>query len=389
MLKSFILRYGRTQVFFGLQAVKEIQTVLEKTRRVLIVTGRRSAIDSGALQDVLMIASKLGLETIIYQGVEPNPSVETIDAIAEKAWRNRCEMIVAVGGGSVIDASKLASVIAVCGCNARDYLTGKCVACDSLELVAVNLTHGTGSEVDRYSVVSDYSSGVKIGIASDNFYPVASFDDPRYTTTLSREQTIYTSLDALYHFIEASTSRNSSPFVVSLAREGVKLIAEYLPQAVANPNDLVARYWLMYASLLAGIAIDNARTHVIHALEHVVTGINPKLAHGAGLGILGPISVKHICREALEICTDIMTPLLGDVEQNPTPEAIASSLLRFQRSVGFREKLADYGFTSLDASMIAEKALKLFQVQLSLAPFEVTRETLEGIYYESLKLNES
>lgn len=357
---------------------------LRRFSRVLVLTGRRGALSSGALGDFQKIASRLGLQVSLYQGVEPNPSVETVDKVAEAAWRGGADCLVALGGGSVIDTAKLASVVAVCGCAARDYLEGRCSPCGSLPVIAVNLTHGTGSEVDRYSVISDNSSRVKLGLASDYFYPMVSVDDPTYTLTMPREQIVYTSLDALYHFIEASTSRASSPMVTTLASEGVKLIARYLPRALNKPEDVEARYWLMYAALTAGIAIDNARTHVIHVLEHVLTGLNQSLAHGAGLAILGPAAIKHICSEALETCSSILQPLLEPGESGDNPEVFARALARFQESLGFAESLRSYGFSTDHAEEVVERALELFPVQLSLSPVAVSRELLKSIYLESL-----
>ncbi|MEM1851432.1 MAG: iron-containing alcohol dehydrogenase, partial [Acidilobaceae archaeon] len=230
---------------------------------------------------------------------------------------------------------------------------------------------------------SDLENKVKLGIASDYFYPLASVDDPLYTFTMPHEQIIYTSLDAFYHFIEAATSRASSPMVETLAEEGVSLIAKFLPKAVKEPNLLEARYWLMYSALLAGIAIDNARIHIIHVLEHVLTGLNPNLAHGAGLGILGPTALKRVCSEVLDICTRILRPILN--AENGKPEEIARAVARFQESLGFREKLSDYGFSPDLADEVAERALSLFPIQLELAPISVSKEVLKEVYLEVVR----
>lgn len=119
---------------------------------------------------------------------------------------------------------------------------------------------------------------------------------------------IYTSLDAFYHAYEAATQREASPFVLMLSTEAIRLVRSWLPRALTSPQDLIARYWLLYASMLAGIAIDLAGTSIVHTIEHVLSGLNPQLAHGCGLGIVRPRSAYYIHRaspEASARCSDI------------------------------------------------------------------------------------
>lgn len=353
-LRSFVLRYAGVELHFGVNTIVRLADWLKRHERVLLATGRRSAKESGALDDVLRIASECGAAHEIFSEVTPNPWASQADKMAERAWSVGAEAIVAIGGGSVIDAAKVAAMVAASGGRAADYVYGRRRARGCLPVYAVNLTHGTGTEVDRYSVLTIDETREKRGMVS--IYPTVSIDDPRYTVTLPRDQTIYVSLDAFYHAYESATQPNSPPFVELLSVESIGLLREWLPRAVESPGSLEARYWLLYASMLAGIAIDVAGTHVNHLLEHELSGINPKLAHGCGLALLGPRVAYYTHRIAPHASARVLRPL--DPSIKPVPEDAEKAMravAEFQRSVGFVERLSDYGLTEGDLPRIASK----------------------------------
>ena len=167
--------------------------------------------------------------------------------------------MLAIGGGSPIDAGKSAAVLlANPGKTAAELYEFKFTPAGAVPIIAVNLTHGTGTEADRFAVATILEKEYKPAIAYDCIYPTWSIDDPALMTGLSREQTRFVSIDAVNHCIEAATGKAASAFSVSLAREAIALVAQYLPIAEKNPADLEARYYLLYASMLAGVCFDNA-----------------------------------------------------------------------------------------------------------------------------------
>ena len=359
---------------------------LPKFRRVYVVASRGAARVSGALADVERYLRASGVGYEVFSGVFPNPTASLVDTVAELIWRYGAEAVIAVGGGSTIDVAKIASVVASCGGRTRDYLRRFRDVCGALPVAAVNLTHGTGSEVDRYAVATIEETHEKVSVASEHIYPSLGVDDPRYLVTLPRAHTIYTSLDAFYHAIESSTSRSSSPLTRSLAEEVVRLVSRWLPVAVSNPSDLEARYWLLYASLLAGIAVDNSRTHLIHALEHALSGLEPRLAHGAGLAALGPAAIEVLYKEVPEVLHRLLKYL--DPSLRPDPEdssKAAAAVRRFQVEVGFSESLLEYGFTADRANEVTSIAFKSLGYLLSLAPLEVDEDLIKRIYLNSLR----
>ncbi|MEM1931023.1 MAG: iron-containing alcohol dehydrogenase [Sulfolobales archaeon] len=381
----FTLRYGKTLLYFGPNSITSLRERLSGIRRAYLVTSRNAAKVSGALSEIESYLTQNRVEYGIFNEVVANPTASLVDTIAEKIWRFGADVIIAIGGGSVIDSAKIASVIAVCGGRTPEYLKRARDVCGALELIAVNLTHGTGSEINRIAVATIDETREKVSIASDYLYPLIAIDDPRYLITLPKNQTIYTAIDAFYHALEASTSRASSPFTRTLCEAVVQLIVRWLPIAVKKPYDIEARYWLLYASTLAGIAVDNSRTHLIHAIEHVLSGLEPSLAHGSGLASIGPAAIKLLYRHVPEVLYELLKHL--DSSLNPDPsdaEKAAEAVRKFQMEVGFREHLTDYGFTAEMAERVSEMAFKSMAYLLELSPIDVNRDLLRGLYLEVL-----
>lgn len=362
-LKTFKFTYGGTTLYFGPDSTERIKDHISSKRKTLIVTGKKSAKESGALGDVLKILDELNVEREIYDNVRFNPTVEIVEEIVEELKKFGPDFLIAIGGGSVIDSAKLASVSYAEGKKPEEYLKGNAKPQRHLYLIAINLTHGTGTEVDRYAVATITRTREKLGTAV--VYPDISVDNPRYLLSLSRNQTIFTSLDALYHALESGVSPSSNVLVRDLSRTAVSKIASYLKRAVRDQRDLEARYMLLYASMIAGVAIDMAGTSIIHGLEHGLSGVVPELEHGAGLAIIGPELYKLLYKakpqEAWEVISAIdhsLKPVAEDAEK------AAESLSRFQQSVGFNLRLSDYGFDLQKLKEAIEVAWPLFQGRL-------------------------
>jgi alcohol dehydrogenase len=276
-------------------------------------------------------------------------------------------------------------VIAECGGIVEDYIADPHRFCGSIPVIAINLTHGTGSEVNRYAVVTIDQPKTKIGLASDYMYPVISIDDPRYLVTLPARQTVYTALDAFYHAVESACSRNSSPYIVTIAEEAVRIIVKWLPKVVNNLSDLNGRAWLLYASMLAGIAIDNSRAHLIHAIENVISGLNTDLAHGAGLAMLGPAAIPYLYVNEYENLYRLLRHLEPSIQPTPSDNTKAGEAVkRFQQLVGFNERLSNYGFTINDVDRIIDTIEKALSYALRLAPIDISKEIIRDIYLKAL-----
>ena len=257
-----------------------------------------------------------------------------------------------------------------------------------MPIVAVNLTHGTGSEANRFAVATVVKKDFKPAIAYDCIYPTYSIDDPKVCTKLSLKQTLYTSIDAINHVVEASTSKVASPYAISLAKETIRLVAKYLPLAAKNPEDLEARYFLMYAALLGGICFDNGLLHYTHALEHPLSAVKHDLSHGLGLAILLPSVIETIYPDKAATLADILEPIAPNLKgEADEAKQAALAVEKWLFEVGVKEKLEDMGYSNADVEKLTNLAFTTPSLDglLAIAPNEATKERVEKIYKDSMK----
>lgn len=384
---------AKTTVYFGVGAINKIADisdvlVLRGIKKVIVVTGRGSHIITGAWNTVRKVFDQKDIEYILYSEITPNPTVDQVDEATRIAVDFGAAAVIAIGGGSPIDAAKSVAVLmAYPGRNARELYEYKFTPEKAVPVVAVNLTHGTGTEVDRFAVVSIPEKEYRPAIAYDCIYPLYSIDDPSLMTMLPEKQTAYVSIDAINHVTEAATTKVTNPFAILLAKEAVRLVAKYLPAAQKDPGDLTARYYLLYASLIAGIAFDNGMLHLTHALEHPLSGVKQELPHGLGLAILLPAVIKQIYPATAEILAEVLSPIVEGLKGTKDEALKASEGVKaWLKDMMVNSSLKDIGFTPEDMDKLTELAFNTpsLGLLLSLAPVEATKEVVRQIYSDSL-----
>jgi len=380
----------RPNVYFGVGAITKIADIVKQLKaqgveKVVVVSGRGAYKSTGAWDHVEKALTENGVGYVNYDKVTPNPTTHQVDEAAKLASDSGATAVIAIGGGSPIDAGKSVAVLMKNpGRTCNELYEFAFTPTEAAPVVAINLTHGTGTETNRFAVVTIPEKDFKPAIAYDCIYPFASIDDPGLMTGLSKEQTLYVSIDAVNHVVEAATAKTCSPFSISLAKEVVRMVAEFLPKAQANPKDLEARYYLAYAALLAGVSFDNGLLHYTHALEHPLSAVKHDLSHGLGLAMLLPAVVKHIYAEKKNTLADIFAPVVSGTDL--TADAFAKQVEAWLFKLGVTAKLTDEGFTAADVPKLVDLAFTTpsLGLLLSLAPNESTRETVEAIYRESL-----
>ncbi|MEM1649778.1 MAG: iron-containing alcohol dehydrogenase, partial [Sulfolobales archaeon] len=347
---KFSLKYQDTLLYFGDNALSEAYWFIKQFRKIGLITGKQSAKISGALSDVLKLLQEYEVEYVVYNDISPNPWASQAEKAGRLMWEEGVEAIIAIGGGSVIDVAKVASAIAAGGRNVKALVKGYRPR-RVLPLLAVNLTHGTGTEIDPYAVVTLDDVLEKHGLTIK--YPDVSIDDPRYTLTLSKEQTIYTSLDAFYHSFEAGTATSRNYFVQTLAGDSINIIVATLPKILNELHNIEMRSRLLYASMIAGITIDNSSTHLNHAIEHALSGMQPKLPHGLGLAITGPRFIYHVYKVLPLESAILLKPLDPSLKPiSEDAEKAAKAVRVFQESLGIVQRLSDYGFSEKDMDTV-------------------------------------
>ncbi len=379
----------RTTVFFGCGAIKKIEYIAQDLKakgidKVIVMSGKRAYKLTGAWDYVEKALKDNQIGYINYDGVTPNPTTHSVDEAVKIAKDFGAKAVISIGGGSPTDAGKsVAVLLKYPEKNANDLYEFKFTPTEAAPVVAINLTHGTGSETNRFAVVTVPEKEYKPAIAYDCLYPLYAIDDPVLMTKLSEKQTKYVSIDAVNHVVEAATSKVASPYAVTLAREVIELVAKYLPVAIKNSEDLTARYYLAYAAMMGGVCFDNGLLHYTHALEHPLSAVKPELSHGLGLAMLLPAVVKSIYSSRENVLSYILEPIAGKID---SPEKAEEKVYEWLKSVGVPNKLKDEGFSEGDI----EKLVNLTQTTpsldglLSIAPNEATVERIEEIYRRSL-----
>ncbi|AKI96749.1 iron-containing alcohol dehydrogenase [Kosmotoga pacifica] len=384
---------SRTLCYFGVGAInkiKDIASALKKEgrKKIIVVTDEVVYKVTGAWDVIEPALKENGIEWVMYTGVQPNPTVEQIDEATKMGKEIGAEAVIGIGGGSPIDTAKgVAILLEYTDKNATELYEQTFIPERAKPVIAINTTHGTGTEVDRFAVASILTKEYKPALAYDCIYPVYAIDDPALMVSLPHNQTKFTSIDAVNHVTEAATTLAASPYSILLARETIRLISRYLPEALAHPDNLVARYYLLYASTIAGISFDNGLLHYTHALEHPLSAVKPELPHGLGLAMLLPAVVKHIYPAVPEVLADIYEPIVPGLKGIPgEAEKIASGIEKWLFNLGITEKLSDFGFTKNDIPKLVELATTTpsLDLLLSLAPVKATKEVIREIYEDSL-----
>jgi len=384
----------RTNVYFGVGAINTIFEITKNLKsknvdKLIVISGRNAYKSTGAWDVVEKALKENGIEYVNYSEVTPNPTTIQVNEATKLARDFGAKAVIAIGGGSPIDAGKsVAILLEYPDKNANDLFEFKFQAEKAVPIVAINLTHGTGTETNRFAVVTIPEKNYKPAIAYDCIYPMFAINDPQLMVKLSPKQTRYVSIDAVNHVVEAATSAASSPYAITLAREVIKLVAKYLPKAISNPEDLEARYYLTYAAMLGGVCFDNGLLHYTHALEHPLSAVKPELSHGLGLAILLPAVVKEIYPKQSYVLADILSPIVegltGDENEG---EIAAKGIQNWLNSVDVKEKLVNEGFNQEDIENLVNLTYETPSLGglLQLGPCGAGREVVERIYRNSLE----
>ena len=384
----------RTSVFFGVGAIQKIHDIAKDIKskgidKVIVMSGKHAYKSTGAWDVVEAALKENSIGYINFDQVTPNPNTHHVNDAAKMAREFGAKAVISIGGGSPTDAGKsVAILLEYPDKNADDIYEFKFTPTKAAPVISINLTHGTGSETNRFAVVTNLEKNFKPAIAYDCIYPTYAIDDPQLMTKLSPKQTRYVSIDAVNHVVEAATSTVASPYSISLAKEVIELVAKYLPKAIANPEDLEARYFLCYAAMMGGVSFDNGLLHYTHALEHPLSAVKPDLSHGFGLAILLPSVIKTIYKDKAATLADILAPIVPDLKGEASEaDKAANGVYAWLKSVDVPEKLTDIGFAETDVDKLTDLVFTTPSLEglINIGPSGNSREVVRAIYEDSLK----
>lgn len=330
-------------------------------KKALIVTDKfLRNMEDGAVEIVAKHLAASGIEIAYYDGVEANPKDTNVRDGLEIFKRENCDMIITVGGGSPHDCGKGIGIAATHEGDLYDYAGIETLTNELPPIIAVNTTAGTASEVTRHCVITNTKTKVKFVIVSWRNLPMVSFNDPMLMIKKPAGLTAATGMDALTHAVEAYVSKDANPVTDAAAIQAIKLVAQNLRQAVALGDNLVARENMAYASLLAGMAFNNANLGYVHAMAHQLGGLYD-MAHGVANAMLLP----HVCRYNLianpQKFADIAEFLGENIEGLSVMDAAEKAIdamFRLSKDIGIPASLEEMGVKEEDFEYMAEMALK-------------------------------
>lgn len=325
-------------ILFGAGASGETGAKVKELgcEKVLLVTDR-GVKDAGIAEGVLKSLEEAGVKTVLYDGILPDPTDRIIEEGAAVARSEGVDGVVAVGGGSVLDAAKGINVLLTNPPPISLYFGVNVPQNPGKVLVLLPTTAGTGSEVTCISVVTDTQNNRKIGVIGPNCTATLAVVDPALTLKMPPQLTAATGMDAFSHAAEALTSALANPVADILAERAVFLVSRYLPKAVENGTDLEARTQLSLAAMIAGIAFNDALPHLGHAIAHTL-GARFHIPHGVACALVLPEVLEYAAEVAPHkvrlIGKAMGLELDGGMPDREAAGAVARAVKDFSAGVG-------------------------------------------------------
>jgi len=326
-------------------------------RKALLVTGRNFARRTGLLRRAVDLLSKAGVEAVVFDRVEPEPSVETVEDGRALARREGCDLVIGLGGGSALDVGKAVAGLLPLPGTVREYLYGREIEGPGVPFVAVPTTAGTGAEVTNNSVLIDRERMVKKSIRSPHWVAKVAIVDPLLTLTAPPKVTASAGMDALSHAVEGLVSVAATPVTDALALHATRLIYRNLPRAFKEPGDVEARERVALGSHIAAMGFANSGLGAVHGLAHPV-GVVAGAPHGVVCGLLLPVVMEfnlQVAKHKYAKLAQVMG-LCSFPETNPEEAAklAIEAIRRLLAELGLPRRLRELGLERAQLKEIAE-----------------------------------
>ncbi len=375
--------YLPTEIVTGAGCFGELGRLARRFGRRALVIGSRGRL--GLLERAAGLLTEAGIEPAVWAEVQGEPTLSAVEEARARAREAEAEVIVGIGGGSALDAAKAAAGLAHQPGAVADYHRGRRLEPGrNLPFIAVPTTAGTGAEVTRNAVLIDPERGVKESIRDDSWFPALALVDPELTLSLPPAVTASTGADALCQAIESYVSIGAGPLTDPLAAEAIRRIGRSLARAVEQGSDLAARSDMLYGSLLAGMAMTNARLGAVHGLAHPL-GARYGIPHGTVCGLLLPYVMAYNLPAAAERYARVSALLGIDVSSLSMEAAAEQGVARVRalfQQVGIPSHLAPYGVTEDAFDALAAEALA--QSSLHFNPRPLQAEDVRAILASAL-----
>ena len=389
--------YAPTRVLFGAGKLGELHAALGAEglagkKAMLVISDGRSVRENGTLTRVQEQLAQANVAFVLFDKVGANPLKAIVEEGAALARTENCDFVVAVGGGSVMDAAKVMAMYAPQPGALWDYVpgaTGKMLPLvnSPLPWVAVTTTAGTGSEVDQWGVVTNPDTNEKIGCGGqDSLFAKIAVVDPELMRTVPPKYTAYQGFDALFHSVEGYIANARSPMADMVQRAAIEHVGKYLARAVADGTDMEAREGMAFANTMSGYSMVVGACTSEHAMEHAMSAFHHNLPHGAGLIMIslayfGHWIDRHVCDERFVE----MAKMLG-MKDAAAPEDFLAALQKLQKDCGVDGlKMSDYGISVEECDALADNARATMGGLFLSDPAPLSKEECAEIYRRSFR----
>jgi len=357
-----------TELIFGQGAVQKLgEKSLEVGGQKAIVLTDQGVVNAGLLSGVLASLRQAQVECALYDAVEADPSTRMVMEITGMAKDEKCDIVIGIGGGSVLDTAKAVAGMVKNPGDVSEYAgIGKLIN-PALPIIAVPTTAGTGSEATYWAVLTDKEKKLKAGVGSWYLMPTVAIIDPLLTLTLPASLTASTGMDALTHALESFVCTETQPISEGLAEKAMELIARSLRKAVLNGRDVQAREDMIYASLIAAMAFNVTRLGLAHAFV-VPAGAHFPIPHGLGNAILLPHVVEFNCLakpEKFAKVAEIFGENISGLSINDAARKSVQALRKLMYDIGIIDGLSQFGVTENHLPFLAAEAFKTGNVTVN------------------------
>ena len=361
-------------------------------KKALIVTGRSSAKKSGLYDRVVAKLDAAHIDHVLFDQVDANPLTTTALDGAALAKSESCDMVIAIGGGSIMDCAKGIAFMAVNDGDINDYIFNRKTSDNALPLIVIPTTCGTGSEGNGFGVLTNPETGDKKSLRCNAIVPKVSIVDPAVMGTMPSHVLSSVGFDALCHNIEAYTSKTAQPFTDALAHYAVTLLAQYLVplykhvKAIANGQQPIlnekqlTKAWesVTLASTIGGMVINTAGVTLGHGMEHPASGLKD-ITHGVGLAVIEPVVVEYTWSANPEKFN-----ALARIFNHGDGSELGEALRLMVHELDLTTNLTELGFTKKDIPWLVDNVYVVAAGNIANTVAEVSRNDIEVLYKKML-----
>ena len=347
-------------------------------KKALIVTGHSSAKKSGLYDKVKDSLKAEGIDSVLFDKVAQNPLTTTAAEGVAFAKENGCDVVVAIGGGSIMDCAKAIAFLAVNDGDVSDYIFGKKASDTALPIILIPTTCGTGSEGNGFAVLTNPDNGDKKSLRCNAIVAKVSIVDPECMMTMPKHVLASVGFDALCHNMEAYTSKIAQPFTDALSLYAVDLIAHNLVDVYKGTGSKDSWEKITLASTIGGMVINTTGVTLAHGMEHPASGLKD-IVHGKGLAALTPTIIEASYQGAPEKFAKLAKLFGGE-----KAEDLAGKVRELLEDIELTCTLSDLGIEEKDIPWMAENCMKVSAHSIANNPVVFSQEEIAEIYKKAL-----